>query len=113
MKYLISASLISVVVFLFFASPDAWALQCPAGSHPWVDNYGNDICKSFGSGRTIIKEGSLDNCPTGTHLWVDNWGNRICKNFKGNQKYYDTSKGCPIGTYEWVGKWGNRVCKRF
>jgi len=102
-----------VLVFLFFSSSQVSALQCPIGSFPCADNWGNQICKSFDSGGTTTIEGSTKNCPIGTHPWVDEWGNQICKSFEGNQKFYDTSKGCPIGFYEWVDNWGNRVCKKF
>jgi hypothetical protein len=87
--------------------------DCPFGSHPWVDNWGNQTCRMFGSGQTTTIQGSLDNCPTGTHPWTDNWGNRICKSFSGNSQYYDTSGGCPFGTHPWVDNWGNQACKRF
>jgi hypothetical protein len=90
----------------------AVAQQCPTGSHPWVDQWGNRICKSFDSGGTTTIQGSLKNCPTGTHPWTDEWGNRICKSFEGNKQYYDTSKGCPVGFHPWVDNWGNRVCRK-
>jgi len=105
--------LIITFLFLITMSFSAFAQQCPVGSYPSVDNWGNLICKSFDTGRSTTIEGSLDRCPTGTYASVDEWGNRICKGFKGTQRYYDTSKGCPIGTYPSVDNWGNQVCKRF
>jgi hypothetical protein len=89
------------------------AQQCPIGSYPWVDSWGNEICKGFGTGQTTTIQGDLENCPVGTHPWVDNWGNQVCQSFNGGTQYYDTSQGCPVGTYQWVDNWGNQVCRRF
>ncbi len=86
---------------------------CPVGSYPWVDNWGNRICKSFDTGQPQSTEGSLSRCPVGSHPWVDAWGNRVCQSFDQSQRYYDTSRGCPVGSYEWIDKWGNRTCKFF
>jgi hypothetical protein len=111
MKGILSAVLF---VLVYAALPSQLSAQdCPIGSHPWVDNWGNRICKSFQGGRTTEIEGTLEKCPVGTYSWVDNWGNRICKSFQGGQEFHDTSKGCPIGTHPWVDKWGNAVCKKF
>ena len=98
---------IALLAFL----PTAALADCPIGSHPWTDSWGNQICKRFGGG-TVSIEGSLDNCTIGSHPWQDSWGNRTCKSFGGRQQFYDTSGGCPIGTHEWVDSWGNEVCKR-
>jgi hypothetical protein len=104
----------TIVALLFFSSSVVLGYaECPIGSYPWVDNWGNQICRTFGSGQTTTIQGSLDNCPVGTHPWIDDWGNKICRSFSGNRQYYDTSGGCPIGTYEWTDNWGNPVCKRF
>ncbi len=105
--------LLIVLLVLMSLTLPAHAQQCPVGSHPWVDQWGNRICKRFDSGQTTTIEGSLDKCPTGSYAWVDSWGNRICKSFEGGGQFYDTSKGCPTGTYPWVDDWGNPVCKRF
>lgn len=86
---------------------------CPTGSYALVDNWGNQICKTFDTGETRSIQGSTSRCPIGSHPWVDEWGNQICKAFQGGQQYYDTSKGCPIGMYPWVDNWGNSVCRRF
>jgi len=102
-----------VVAVLVTASVGAAEAACPIGSYEWVDNWGNQICKSFGSGQTTTIEGGLDNCPVGTFPWVDSWGNRTCKSFGSRNQYYDTSGGCPIGTFPWVDNWGNNVCRRF
>jgi hypothetical protein len=91
----------------------ASAINCPMGSHPWVDSWGNQICKRFDDGSASRVQGSLDSCPMGTHPWVDSWGNRTCKSFNSPQQLYDTSKGCPMGTYPGVDNWGNQACKRF
>lgn len=90
-----------------------YALDCPAGSYPWVDSYGNNICKSHGSGGTTSIQGSTRNCPAGTHPWVDSYGNNVCQSFDNKQQYHDTSKGCPAGTHPWVDSWGNNICKPF
>ena len=104
---------LAVLLFFLLQTSQAAALQCAVGSYPWVDSWGNQICKNYSGGGTNTIQGSVDNCPTGTHPWVDNWGNRICQNSSGNQQYYDTSGGCPVGTFQWVDNWGNQVCKRF
>lgn len=104
---------ILLFVTLAFLPLQVYSQRCPIGSYPWVDQWGNRICKSFDTGRTTTIEGNLNKCPTGTAPWIDEWGNRICRSLVGNQRFYDTSKGCPIGTYPWVDNWGNRVCKRF
>jgi hypothetical protein len=97
-----------------FALPPSVALaNCPIGSFPWTDLWGNQICKRFGDGSTGSIQGSLDNCPVGTHPWTDMWGNRTCRSLSGAGQYYDTSQGCPIGTMRWTDMWGNAVCKRF
>ncbi len=95
---------------LLCASAEA---ACPVGSHPWVDSWGNSICKRFSGGATTTIEGSLERCPVGTTPWVDSWGNRICRSLDRRESYYDTSRGCPVGTYQWVDEYGNAVCKRF
>jgi len=99
------------VLIVFPATPSHAA--CPVGTYEWVDNWGNRICKSFGTGETRSIEGNLSRCPVGTYPWVDSWGNSVCQSFGGGQRFYDTSKGCPVGTYEWVDNWGNKICKRF
>jgi hypothetical protein len=106
--------IILLILAVFFVTPClALAQNCPIGSHPWIDSWGNQICKSFDSGRATTIEGSLENCPIGTHPWVDSWGNRICKSFQGGQEFHDTSRGCPIGTYPFIDNWGNQACNRF
>lgn len=90
-----------------------WQTTCPTGTAPWVDKWGNNICRDLVSGQTKSIMGSLENCPVGTHPWADSWGNRICKSFGGNKAYYDTSQGCPIGMHPWTDKWGNPICKKF
>jgi hypothetical protein len=98
-------------ISLFFAIQSlAW---CPAGSYPWVDHWGNEICRSFESGRTTTIKGNIDSCPAGTYPWVDDWGNQICRSFDSNQQYYDTSQGCPTGTHPSVDDWGNQICLEF
>lgn len=86
---------------------------CPTGSYQWVDDWGNKICKDFGSGGARTIEGSTDRCPTGTYRWVDEWGNKICKAFGSGREWHDTSKGCPTGSYPWVDDWGNKICKKY
>ena len=106
-----------LVFILSFAVTMPAVAECPIGSYPWADAWGNQICKRFGSGSTSAVSGSLDKCPTGTHPWVDNWGNKICQSFnapgQSAQHLYDTSRGCPIGTFAWTDTWGNAICKRF
>ena len=109
-------SVIISVAMLAMTAGEAAAINCPVGSMPWVDTWGNQICRSLGGGTTAI-EGSLSECPIGTHPGVDSWGNQVCKSFQTpaapSRQYYDTSRGCPIGTFEWTDMWGNATCKRF
>ena len=102
-----------VAFVLVFLGASASEAACPVGSYPWVDNWGNQICKTYDAGETRSIEGSTTKCPIGSYPWIDEWGNKICKTYEGNQQYYDTSKSCPIGTYQWVDNWGNSVCKKF
>jgi hypothetical protein len=55
------------------------ANACPVGSFPSVDNWGNQICKTFDFGQTTTIQGSIENCPVGKHPWTDNWGNKIAR----------------------------------
>jgi hypothetical protein len=103
------------------AAPQAVAqaqAQCPIGSDPWVDTWGNQTCRRFSdqsTATTQVPPGQT--CPTGAYPTVDNWGNQICRTFGAQNQprtdYYDTSEGCPVGTYQSVDNWGNSVCKRF
>jgi len=112
----ISAVVLCALLFGLL-SPSALSEQCPTGSYQTVDQWGNKICKEFGSGgATKSIEGRINQCPTGTYSTVDSWGNRVCKEMKGDgrgKEYHDTSRGCPVGSYQTVDQWGNKVCKRF
>lgn len=102
---------ISLVLVLSFAAPANAA--CPAGSYPALDNWGNNICKEFGSGRAVtVAPGLSGGCPNGSYPALDSWGNQVCQEFgRGGKTYYDTSKGCPIGTYPTLDNWGNPACR--
>lgn len=96
----------------------ALAQQCPMGSFPSVDSWGNQVCKRFGDQSTATAQVQRgQQCPNGAYPTVDNFGNQICRSFNApNQPgtdYYDTSKGCPMGTFPTVDTYGNNVCKRF
>jgi hypothetical protein len=108
---------ILAVAALAFWPSMAFSIDCPIGSYPSVDQWGNQACKPFGGGPPTVVQGTLDNCPIGSHPWVDQWGNRVCQTFQQpqqpTQQFYDTSKGCPVGMYPWVDNWGNPTCKRF
>jgi hypothetical protein len=97
---------ILAVALLVFWSSAALAINCPIGSFPSVDRWGNQTCQSLGGGPPSTVQGSLDNYPMGTHPWVDQWGTKICKSYSApaqqQLQLYDTSKGCPMGTYSWV-----------
>jgi|SRR5271157_6000962 len=101
---------IFIISITLLGVSSAFAQQCPIGSFPSVDSWGNQICKTFG-GATETIQGSLDTCPIGFHPWVDSWGNQVCQSFDSGTNAYDTSKGCPIGTTPWVDEWGNPICK--
>ena len=69
-KVLVTAAIVTGVIFLVSGAEAA----CPVGSYPWVDEWGNHICKRFGSGGTSTIEGSSGRCPTGSYPWRDSWG---------------------------------------
>jgi len=106
MRVMIAALLLVLLPINAFAN-------CPIGSFPSFDRWGNQICQRFDGGPPAAIQGTLDNCPIGTHPWADQWGNRTCKSLDSPQQHYDTSRGCPIGTYQWADQWGNQACKRF
>jgi hypothetical protein len=100
---------------LLTISQPASALQCPIGSFPSVDGWGNNICQRIGDGSAAVTQTAPGGCPIGSHPWVDNWGNRVCQSdggATGGTTYYDTSRGCPVGFMRWVDSWGNPVCRR-
>jgi hypothetical protein len=53
--------------------------QCPAGSHPWVDERESRICQFFN--QEVHYYDTSKGCPTGTYSWVDDWGNKTCTAF--------------------------------
>lgn len=112
----------TLVLAAFVASAgglsSASAQSCPTGSYPWVDSWGNRICKRHSDGSTATVEAPRgEACPTGSYPWTDSWGNKICRSQGSGDRpqtdYYETRKGCPTGTHEWVDSWGNKVCKTF
>ena len=110
------AIVLAATVALIGLVAPAQAQQCPVGSHPWVDSWGNQICQRFAdqsTATTQIPRGQQ--CPNGAYPTVDSWGNQICRTFDSpsgpRTDYYDTSRGCPIGMFPWVDTWGNSVCK--
>lgn len=116
MKALFALCLVGLLTTL--AAPAFAQQQCPIGSYPWVDSWGNQTCKRHGDGSTATTQAPRGmTCPTGSFPWVDSWGNKICRTHdtpsKPRTDYYDTSKGCPVGTYQSVDSWGNNVCKKF
>ena len=66
-------NIILAMAIILVATSSAFAIQCPVGSFPWQDNWGNKICKRFGNGGTANIQGSLAKCPTGTFRWADKW----------------------------------------
>lgn len=88
-------------------------MQCPVGTYPWQDNWGNQTCRSFTTQQDVITQTDQTGCPVGSHPWVDEWGNEICQAFDSNKRYYDTSKGCPVGMHPWQDRWGNPTCQPF
>lgn len=113
-----AAILSAAVLSLLTVGSPAVAQDCPIGSYPWVDNWGNKICKRHGDGSTAtIETPRAQTCPTGSYPWVDNWGNKVCRTHdtpnQPRADYYDTSKGCPVGTLPGVDQWGNKTCKKF
>lgn len=93
------------------------AINCPIGSFPSIDQWGNQVCRPIGGGAPNAAQGTLDNCPIGSFPSIDTYGNRVCKTFSSPQQpsreYYDTSQGCPIGTFTSIDNFGNSVCKGF
>jgi hypothetical protein len=114
-----SASALFLALAVAGAAPSsALAQQCPTGSYPWVDSWGNNICRRHSDGSTATTQVPRNQtCPTGSYSWVDNWGNQICRSHSSRDgrrtDYYYTSKGCPVGTHQTVDAYGNPVCKRF
>ena len=90
----------------------ASAMDCPIGSYPWVDNWGNQTCQRPGGGTALTHTPPGAQCPTGSYPWTDSWGNQVCKSFGAGPTYYDTSRGCPTGFAPWVDNWGNPICRR-
>ena len=109
-------ALCAVVMMAGLAAPAA-AQNCPIGSYPSVDSWGNNICKRTGGGGTAsVQAPSGGGCPIGSYPTVDRYGNQVCRQPGSSSRpqtdYYDTSKGCPIGSYPSVDSYGNKVCKR-
>lgn len=40
-------NIILAMAIILVATSSAFAIQCPVGSFPWQDNWGNKICKFF------------------------------------------------------------------
>ena len=53
--------------------------KCPIGSYPWIDEWGNKICKTYQGDQQYYD--TSKSCPIGTYPWVDQWGNRACEKF--------------------------------
>jgi hypothetical protein len=100
-----------LVVVIALVPVQAWA-ACPPGTFPFIDTFGNNICKSFDGGATRSIEGNTRNCPPGTLPAMDRYGNNVCQSIQNGQRFYDTSRGCPAGTIPWVDTYGNDVCRR-
>ncbi|HEX3367831.1 hypothetical protein [Phenylobacterium sp.] len=102
---------------IFLSCSPAVAQQCPMGSFPSVDSFGNRVCQRIAnSGPATTQTPRGQQCPNGAYPTVDNFGNRIYRSEGGfNQPktdYYDTSKGCPMGMFPSVDQFGNKVCKK-
>jgi hypothetical protein len=65
----------AVVLFLAAAQSAAYA-QCPIGSFPKTNSYGEQVCQSAAGQTPTI--GSVVSCPPGTETGVDSYGNRTC-----------------------------------
>lgn len=103
-----------LIIGLLFCglSPIAFA-NCPAGTFPNIDNWGNEVCVSSSGGNRTIR-GNAPGCPGGTVPEFDSWGNATCVSIdQPSRRYYDTSKGCPGGTIPDFDDYGNQVCKPF
>jgi hypothetical protein len=113
----VTALMLAALVSTSAGLAPAKAQQCPAGTFPTVDSWGNQVCKRLSDQSTaMVQKPPGQACPNGAHPAVDNFGNQICRSeAMGSQPqtdYYDTSKGCPAGTIPWVDTFGNHVCKR-
>lgn len=96
-------------VLLLLLVSGSVSAQCPLGTLPAVDAWGNAICREQG-GHIRSIEGSLHKCPLGAYAWKDSWGNEVCKSSDTGQNFYAPG-GCPMGSYPWVDRWGNKVCQ--
>jgi hypothetical protein len=53
--------------------------NCPVGTQPWTDMWGNRTCRSLSGGGQYYD--TSQGCPIGTVRWTDMWGNPVCKRF--------------------------------
>ena len=67
----------AVALFLTAAQSAAYA-QCPIGSFPKTNSFGEQVCQSA-AGQTPTT-GNIVSCPPGTETGVDSYGNRTCVN---------------------------------
>lgn len=119
MRMLAVAACLAAFVSVTLGSEPAQAQQCPAGSYPSVDSFGNQVCKRFSDQSTATAQVPRgQTCPMGSFPTVDSYGNQICRSqgaapSQPHTDYYDTSRGCPAGTFQTVDAYGDPVCKRF
>jgi hypothetical protein len=113
-----AALILSALISATAGVPAAQAQQCPAGTYPSVDTWGNQVCKRFSdNSAAAVQTPHNQACPNGAYPTVDKWGTQVCRTFdtpnQPRTDYYDTSKGCPVGSLPSMDSWGNKVCKPF
>ncbi len=118
MRLIAILALVASTTVLSTALPAHAQLQCPNGSYPALDSYGNNICRRFSDQSTAVTQTPQgQQCPNGAYPTIDGYGNTICRSFatpnQPTTDYYNTSHGCPNGTYQSIDTYGNQVCKRF
>jgi hypothetical protein len=94
-----------LVAWILIAQASAALANCPAGSLPSIDDWGNQSCEWIDDGSMLATSGNLSRCPNGSFPWVDSWGHQICQAF--TTRFYDKANTCPVVT----DNWGNRVCQ--
>lgn len=82
---------------------------CGWGQLPYIDEYGNSICRDVQTGQVRAIDGDTSRCPTGTLSRLTPQG-PACVSADGSARYFDDRGPCPIGTYPGIDYKGNRAC---
>lgn len=116
MRYAKIAAGIFAVMATLGGPASAQMMNCPVGTYPWTDSWGNPTCRSHSSQQDVMTgTNPVTGMPNGAMPSVDSWGNPTPRGSgsTAGRTSYDTSGGCPIGTHPWVDSWGDPTCRRF